>query len=188
MLSLIISFLIPLLSGFAASLLISTAMWLIDRAGPEDGDIVAGRIKVNRTVILLLSAVPLASGLTAVHCYVTFFPHPYTLLIAFSLFAVAWCLLVTLRPNYDVTWTAHGLTGPTSYGIWPFGPSRGSIRFADIAEIGEDWAQSLYVADATGQRVRWNRCYSGFGAAVSAVEQARPDLFIAPREDNEDWA
>lgn len=173
------------MTGLLTSLLISGAMWLIERAPPEEYDGVTGRIKMNRVLILLLAAVPLALTVTALHRYVTFIAHPYTLLIALGCFALGWCILVWIKADYDVVWTAHGLTGPTSYGVWPFGPTRAAIAYPDITDVGIDWAGSFYVANAQGQRIRWSWCYSGYAGPACAIEDARPDLF--PDEDPEEW-
>jgi len=106
---------------------------------------------------------------------------PGQAIVAFALgAALAGLGLLTatmLSRAYDVRWDDTAITGPASYGIWPFGPRHVTIRFADIVTAGIDWMGSDYVTDESGAKLRWSVAYAGHATLKAALTRARPDLF-----------
>lgn len=161
-------------AGFSAGL---RALSARQKPIPEaDG---SHRIVINRTVIIVVVALCLAlAGAGFFGATVARPGQVAPALMIGGVFAVFGLLTATsLTRAYDVRWDDIAITGPASYGIWPFGPRHTTIRFADIVTAGTDWMGSDYVTDDRGEKLRWNYSYAGHTALKAALARARPDLF-----------
>ncbi|MGQ0564199.1 MAG: hypothetical protein ACT4OK_03890 [Gemmobacter sp.] len=164
------------LKGLVIFGVLSGLAWLVSRARPRHSMLAEGRIAPSRGLIAVV--VLIGAGL-AVAAAFDATQGGGTAAVLVSAGAVLLTLLMAtgLTPAYDVSWTGRTITGPTSNGVWPFGPSRATLAFDDVADVGCDSMGNWYVADAEGTRIRWNWSYAGYPAVMIAVEQACPHLF-----------
>jgi hypothetical protein len=168
----------PMVAFALFAALVRAVPMLFAKARPAMSVPDGGRIRPSRAMI----AVGMVFGL----CLIVYGVHGWWVrfgdgsiyfaavgLLFFSIFASG------LASVYDVCWDRDSIEGPASYGMWPFGPRRARIDFAEITDVGVDGFGSFYVAEAPGNYVRWNWTYAGFPAVMMAVAEACPHLVEA---------
>jgi hypothetical protein len=166
-----------LLKGFLLMAILTLIAWGMSRARPAEAGPAGGRIRPNRVLIAALSLGALGIAGLALTAAARWNGGTPALLAGGGFLALGALVATSLTSAYDVTWTAESLTGPATHGVWPFGPRRDTVRFADITGAGQTWSGSLYVSDGAGRRVMWNYTYGGYTALMAAIERARPDMF-----------
>lgn len=153
----------PLIAGTLAGLI-----WATTRQRPHQETATEGTITPSRVVIWPILI--MSFGISALALYASVNHGGGSAALAVGLgFGIGGVMMAgSLTRAYDVSWTAEDITGPASYGIWPFGPRRATIRFDDIVTCGIDRMDSYYVEDAAGTRIRWNAYHGGY---ITLVER-----------------
>ncbi len=151
--------------------------YLSARAKPSGTPGAVSDIGISRWMIFPMAVIGFGIGGLAVWSALFARGGTAAVVVGIGMLAIGYYFAQFLSSAYRVRWTKDAITGPTSYGIWPFGPSCGTIAFADIEDFGMDWAQAWFVQDAAGQRIRWSQFHSGYPHLMMAIEAARPDLF-----------
>jgi hypothetical protein len=154
----------PLIAGTLAGLI-----WTTSRQRPHRQTATEGTITPSRFVIWPILVI--SFGISALALYASFYKGGGGAALAVGLgFGLGGAVMSgSLTRAYDVSWTSEDITGPASYGIWPFGPRRATIRFDEIVTCGIDRMDSYYVEDAAGTRVRWNAYYGGYATLVERL-------------------
>ncbi|MEC3859788.1 hypothetical protein VK792_00705 [Mesobacterium sp. TK19101] len=143
------------------------------------------RIRPSRVVIVAVAALSLTVGWLSLSAFVHFRAGYSTgqqqtaLALALGFVLIGLAILGNLCPVYAVTWTDHTISGPTGFGIPPFGPARGNIALDDITDIGTDLSGHWYVQATNGTRIRWNGIYTGYQRLLDDLEASQPHLFKA---------
>lgn len=172
-----------LLKAFLLVAILSLLAWGMSRTRPAEHRPTGGRIRPNRALIAALTLGALGMAGLALTAAARWNGGAAAVGVGAGFLVLAGLVATSLSSAYDVTWTAESVTGPATHGVWPFGPRRETVRFADIAEAGRIWTGSLYVRDGAGRRVLWNYTYGGYTALMAAIERARPDMF-GPGEES----
>lgn len=82
-----------------------------------------------------------------------------------------------LMSDSAIHWSEDGVSGPSTYGLWPFGPKRATIGWQDITEVGPGPYDSTAISNKVGTKIRFSQQYAGHDALFAAIKKARPDLF-----------
>ena len=121
-----------------------------------------------------------ALGATALVAAIGWNGGPAAWAVGAAFLAFAFLSASYASPRTFVTWSGNGIEGPTSYGIYPFGPSRGHLGYDEITDVGVDGLGSFYAQAPDGSRIRWSSYYTGFADLNHEIERRRPDLFDHP--------
>lgn len=167
--------------GVVTALLLGGISWLLARVRPRERGFTNGRIAPNRSFIAITALFSIALGSLAAYAALAWNGGMAAASAGVAFLALGAATATGLTRAYDVEWDGTSITGPTSYGIWPFGPSRATVRFSDIEDFGEDRFGSWYVEDGEAQRIRWNYTYGGYPALMWVIIEACPHIF--PEED-----
>lgn len=170
-------FLLSAMILFVGSLAVSILRRILAGAAKSavgDGE---GCILPSRSVLFGASALGFALSGAAFQSALLA-PHGQSeVLLGLLCLALALGAASALLPGYEVTWSDRGIEGPSQLWFPPFGPSRRFIDWNAIDYVGQDAWGNWFVADAGGNRIRWNFLYAGHGHLMAEVGRVCPDLF-----------
>jgi hypothetical protein len=164
-------------TGVVTLLVVGGLRRVLARAGRDRVSLTQGHITPSKPLTLTVTAI---GGLIAAAAFYATLTDPDSfpaVLVGLAALLLAAATATGLMPVYDIYWNEHGVEGPASLLFPPFGPKRDYIAWSDVTDAGRDPLGNWFVADAAGNRIRWNYIYSGYAYLMAAVETQCPQAF-----------